>query len=176
MVSKCYFPSPFFLFKLLWVGIRITSFPLVNGQKPHHPKTREPSDFPSQVVPMRQHLNARSGSVPPHLAGGHPALPYHLRAWVSRYDKCALTLMPPEGPKRDNSPTAWPSKEQTLTKALTGDAIVPLSNSWPLGNLEIYYSVGERDKEIQDEAFYQWKAFIIMVLNCIWILHTLQIS
>lgn len=46
-----------------------------------------------------------------------------------RYDKCSLTLMPPEGPKRDNSPTAWPSKEQTLTKALTGDAIVPLSNS-----------------------------------------------
>lgn len=129
VVSKCYFPSPFFLFELLWVGVRITSFPLVNGQKPRHPKTREPSDFPLQVVPMGQHPNARSGSVPPHLAGRHPAVLHHLRASVSCYDKCSLTLMPPEGPKRDNSPTAWPSKEQTLTRAVTGDAIVPLPNS-----------------------------------------------
>lgn len=155
--SKCYFPSPFFIFKLLCVGVRInSSFSLVNGQKRLIALRLENLGLSFAGSPHGQHVKARrSGSVPPHLAGRHPAVHHHLRAWVSHGGQCSVTLMLPEGPKRDNSPTAWPREEQTLTKALTWDAIVPLPNSWPLGNLEIYYPVGERDKEVQDEALYK---------------------
>lgn len=44
-------------------------------------------------------------------------------------------------------------------------SIVPLPNSWPLGNLEIYYSVGgKRQRTSRHEA----KGFMLTGLKCVW--------
>lgn len=73
--SKCYFPSPFFIFKLLWVGVRInSSFSLVSEQKKLITLRLENLGLSFAGNPHGQHIKARrSGSVPPHLAGRHPA-------------------------------------------------------------------------------------------------------
>lgn len=115
-VQHVLFPCPFLHFQVGLGWNQENSFPLVNRQKPQHRRHVRNVGRPFACIPPPGwHLDAqRSGSVPPHLGGRDITS----ESEFPRCDPCSCTLMTPEAPKRDNSPTAWPGERPALTRAL----------------------------------------------------------